>query len=260
MMTSVKNEMKLRALTLSLATVFTGLLAMPAQAEVTGNIAVVSKYVLRGITNTNSLGAENDGAAVQGGFDWSHSSGVYLGYWGSSLSYANTDTATGTTNTDSNPQTTGFENDIYGGYKFKAGPVSLDVGLIQYVYTSIGHQDSIEAIVNAGIGPVTLGMKYLTSDVKWGNKGDIYTTLGFTQALPSDFKFAGVVGYYIYKESGEFIASSVESSAFRHVDLKISHPLGKSGADMSLTYIVGGKDRNGLDQPNAIVLGLSSGF
>ena len=225
---------------------------MPAQAEVTGNIGVVSKYVLRGITNSNSLGAENDGAAVQGGFDWSHSSGVYLGYWGSSLGYGDA--------TKPNPQTTGFENDIYGGYKFKAGPVSLDVGLIQYLYTAIGHSDGLEAVVNAGIGPVTLGVKYLTNDVKWGNQGDIYATVGYSQALPSDFKFAGVFGYYIYKDSGEFIPATVESSAFRHVDLKLSHPLGKTGADMSLTYIVGGQDRQGLDQSNAIVLGLSTGF
>jgi uncharacterized protein (TIGR02001 family) len=252
MKTLVKNEMKLRTLSLALASVFAGLVAMPAQADLTGNIGVVSKYVLRGITNSNSLGTENDGAAVQGGLDWSHSSGVYLGYWGSSLGYGDA--------SKPNPQTTGFESDIYGGYKFKAGPVALDVGLIQYLYTAIGDADGLEAVVNAGIGPVTVGVKYLTGDVVWGNKGDIYTTVGYTQALPSDFKLAGVLGYYVYKDSGEFIPATVESSAFRHVDLKLSHPLGKTGADMSLTYIVGGKDRQGLDQSNAIVLGLSTGF
>jgi uncharacterized protein (TIGR02001 family) len=251
-MTSVKNETKLRALALAMAGVFTGLAAMPAQAELTGNIGVVSKYVLRGITNSNSAGAENNGAAVQGGFDWSHSSGVYLGYWGSSLSYGDP--------SKPNPQTSGFENDIYGGYKFKAGPVALDLGVLQYLYSGVGDADTLEAVVNAGIGPVTAGLKYLTQDAIWGNKGDIYWTLGYSHDLPSDFKFAGVLGYYTYKDSGKFIPSSTESSAFRHVDLKVSHPLGKTGADMSLTYIIGGKDRQGLDQSNTIVLGLSTGF
>ena len=252
MMTSVKNEMKLRTLSLAMAGVFTGLMTMPAHAELTGNLGVVSKYVLRGITNSKSAGSENNGAAVQGGFDWSHASGVYLGYWGSSLSYGDA--------SKPSPQTSGFENDLYGGYKFKAGPVGLDVGLIQYLYSAIGDQDGIEAVVNAGIGPVTAGLKYLTTDVLWGNKGDIYWTLGYAHDLPSDFKFAGVLGYYTYKDSGKFIAKSVESSAFRHVDLKLSHPLGKTGADMSLTYTIGGKDRQAVSQSNAIVLGLSTGF
>lgn len=249
MMTSVKNEMKLRTLSLAMAGVFTGLVAIPAHAELTGNIGVVSKYVLRGITTP---GSENNGAALQGGVDWSHASGVYLGYWGSSLSYGDPKKPS--------PQTSGFENDLYGGYKFKAGPVGLDVGLIQYLYSAIGDADGIEAVVNAGIGPVTAGLKYLTQDLAWGNKGDIYWTLGYSQNLPSDFKFAGVLGYYTYKDNGKFIAKTVESSAFRHVDLKVSHPLGKTGADMSLTYIIGGKDRQGLSQSNALVLGLSTGF
>ena len=55
-----------------------------AHADVTGNIAVVSKYVLRGITNDT----ESDTATLQGGFDYAHSSGVYVGYWGSGLDYA----------------------------------------------------------------------------------------------------------------------------------------------------------------------------
>lgn len=252
MMASVKSEMKLRALSLALAGGIVGLMAWPAHADVTGNIGVVSKYVLRGITNSDSAGSENNGAAVQGGFDWSHASGVYLGYWGSSLSYGDP--------SKPSPQDSGFESDLYGGYKFKAGPVALDVGVIQYLYSAIGDADGLEAVLNAGIGPVTLGMKYLTTDVVWGNKGDIYWTLGFARDLPSEFKFSAVAGYYTYEDSGEFIASSVEDSAFRHVDLKLSHPLGKSGADMSLTYIVGGKDRQSRDQSNTIVLGLSTGF
>jgi uncharacterized protein (TIGR02001 family) len=235
-----------RLLSLTLAGTVAGLVvATPAQADITGNIAVVSKYVLRGITNS----PENNGTAVQGGLDYAHSSGLYLGYWGSNLSYA-----------DPGVSASGFENDLYGGYKFKAGPVDLNFGLIYYLYNQIGHADTAELLVAAGVGPVTFGAKILTQDVAWGNQGDIYWTVDYTQPLPKDFKLAGTLGAYTYKDSGKYIDSSSESTAFRHLNLALSHPLGKTGADMAVTYIIGGKDRQGAMQSNAIVLGVSAGF
>src|SRR3569623_131194 len=87
-----------------------------ASADLTGNIGVFSKYVLRGMTNN----AENDGAALQGGVDYTHASGIYLGYWGSNLDYA------------SSPTATGFENDFYGGWSGKTGIFRDRAGFIQY--------------------------------------------------------------------------------------------------------------------------------
>lgn len=245
---------------LALATAMAVLTLSPAaQAEVTGNIGVYSKYVLRGITNN----AENDGVAVQGGLDWSHSSGVYLGYWGSNLDYGITRTST--TNT-------GFENDIYGGYGFKAGPVDLSFGLIQYLYTQAADSDGTELVGSVGAGPVKGGFKYLLKDVAWGNKGDTYLTLDFKQALPADYELNATLGYYLYADSGEFepLLATTESSGFRHLDIKLSHAIGggASGAlgktgftpHVSLTYVVGGEDRQGVKQGNAIVLAFTTGF
>lgn len=221
-----------------------------AQADVTGNIGVYSKYVLRGITNL----PENDNAAVQGGLDYSHSSGLYAGYWGSSLDYSNR-TSEGSTS----PK--GFESDIYGGYKFDVGPVKLNLGAIYYAYTQITDADGVEGVIAAGIGPVTVGAKILASDVTWGNKGDTYLTVDYSQALPSDFTFAASFGYYVYNDdASDLIPVTAEESGFRHLNLGISHPLGKSGANMGITYIVGGMDRQGVDQENAVVLSLTTGF
>lgn len=222
-------------------------LSPAANADITGNINVVSKYVLRGMTND----AEHDGTAVQGGFDWSHKMGFYAGYWGSNLDYGATRTST--TNT-------GFENDIYGGYKFKAGPVDLNLGVIYYLYTQVLDSDAAEVLAAAGIGPVTLAAKYLTKDVSWGNTGDIYLTLDFVQELPAEFKFNAQLGYYVYEDRGDFIPTTVENSAFRHLNLGVSHPFGKTGANMSVTYIVGGESRQGVQQGNAVVLALGMGF
>lgn len=245
-----KKVSSLRVLSVAVAASVAGLAApMSAQAEVTGNIGVFSKYVLRGITNNT----ENDGTTVQGGLDWSHASGLYLGYWGSNLDYGATRTST--TNT-------GFENDIYGGFKFKAGPVDLNLGVIYYAYTQVLDSDAAEAVVAAGFGPVTVGAKYLTKDVAWGNTGDTYLTVDYGMDLPSEFKFAAQLGYYFYSDSGDFETAlgTTEDSGFRHLNLTLSHPLGKSGANMGITYIVGGDDRAGVQQGNAVVLALTTGF
>src|SRR5690242_19837831 len=60
--------------------------AAPAPAPtpehtLTGNIGFFSQYIFRGLTQT-----DRDPAA-QGGFDYSHSSGFYLGTWASNISW-----------------------------------------------------------------------------------------------------------------------------------------------------------------------------
>lgn len=229
--------------TASAVALLAGAVVVPAQAELSGNIGVVSEYVFRGITNA----PENDDAAVQGGLDWAHDSGFYLGYWGSSLGYS--DESAG-----------GFESDFYGGYAGSLGPVSYDAGLVYYHYTNIDDADVPEFAASVGMGPVSLGVAVLLDDVVWGNEGDAYWTLGFEHALPKGFGFAATAGFYTYEDSGEYIASSTESSGFRHLDLSLSHPIGNTGADVSLTYIVGGEDRDGVEQDDAVVLGLNYNF
>ena len=71
-------EMKL---THGLAAAALSLTAMAAQAEVTGNAAVVSDYNWRGITQTSQ------DPALQAGIDYAHDSGFYLGAWGSNVDF-----------------------------------------------------------------------------------------------------------------------------------------------------------------------------
>ncbi|HKK14326.1 MAG TPA: TorF family putative porin [Gammaproteobacteria bacterium] len=236
---------KLNAVALAVALGSSAAVVSPAaNAGASGNIGLWSKYVLRGITNS----PENDNAAVQGGFDWSGDSGVYLGYWGSSLSYADAG------------KSNGFENDFYGGWAGKAGPLDVSLGAIYYKYINISNADGFEINPTVGYMGVTLGAKYLTKDVTWGNKGDTYWTLSYSHDLPAGFSLSGLLGYYTYKDSGKYISSSKESSAFRDLDLTLSHPIGNSGADMNATYIVGGKDRDGNSQDNTVVFSLTYGF
>ena len=47
----------------------------------TGNVGLFSQYIFRGLTQTDRQ------PAIQGGFDYSHSSGFYLGTWASNISW-----------------------------------------------------------------------------------------------------------------------------------------------------------------------------
>lgn len=226
-----------------------GVMSTPAHAEMSGNIGVYSKYVLRGMTTPAS---ESDEAVLQGGFDYAHDSGFYAGYWGSSLGYSDG---------GADDPATAFENDFYAGYAGEAGAVNYSLGLVYYNYMGIEDADAPEIVASVGYGPVTLGVNYLVDDVLWGNEGDMYWTVNYGTDLPADFSLDATLGYYIYEDEGEFIPAGVtDDDAFRHLNLTLAHPIGDSGADMSLTYVLGGDDRTGFGQEDTVVLGVSYGF
>lgn len=88
----------------------------------TSNVGFVSDYRFRGISQTMRR------PAIQGGFDYSHSSGYYLGTWASNVD--------GTTHYYNN---TSMEWDFYGGCKGKLFPCTIpdflcNVGIIYYYY------------------------------------------------------------------------------------------------------------------------------
>jgi len=85
-------------------------------SPITGNFTLASEYRFRGIDQTFGK------PAVQGGFDYSHSSGVYLGNWNSNVS-----SGAGYPNGN-------IEMDFYGGYKHAFGEFGTDVGFIYYAY------------------------------------------------------------------------------------------------------------------------------
>ena len=224
-------------------------LAMPAlaRAETTGNVGVFSQYVLRGITSV----PEDDDAALQGGIDWSAGNGFYLGYWGSTLSYRSAGAGSD-----------GFENDFLAGYAGSAGDLHYSLGLIQYYYLNVDDSDLLELSGSVGYGPVTLGVEYLVQDGAWGNAGDAYWTLSYGDDLPGGFAFSATLGYYTYDGSdpARFGLDTATGSAFRHLDLTLSRALGDTGAEMSLTYVVGGQDRAGDDQADAVVFAVTYDF
>ena len=83
------------------------------------NVGAVTDYRYRGISQSRLL------PAAQGGIDFSHKSGLYLGTWASTIRWLK----------DIPGGDGPLELDLYGGYKGElAKDVTFDVGLLRYQY------------------------------------------------------------------------------------------------------------------------------
>ena len=84
--------------------------AAPAAAEpgpFTANVTLTNDYRYRGISQSNF------NPAIQGGFDYAHESGFYIGNWNSSISWISDAVSTLPNQSTSAP----IEMDFYAGYK-----------------------------------------------------------------------------------------------------------------------------------------------
>ncbi|SCU75687.1 Signal peptide protein [Cupriavidus necator] len=130
--------------------------AEPSPHTFTANVSVATDYRYRGLIQTNRR------PAIQGGFDYSHSSGFYLGNWNSSISWLG----------DSNPDVSApIEMDFYGGYRNTiGGDWSYDVGVLQYYYpgdypANYTRPYTTEVYAALGYGPVTLKYSYAPTNL-----------------------------------------------------------------------------------------------
>lgn len=115
------------------------------------NVGVVTDYRYRGISQTKKNGA------LQAGADFAHKSGFYIGTWGSSIKWIEDGGG------DAN-----VEVDLYGGYKFNAGPVALDVGALRYFYPGSSlpvNSDTTELYVAGTYGPATLKYSHAVTNL-----------------------------------------------------------------------------------------------
>ena len=192
------------------AAIFTTLVYIPAaQAEdaavassaassphtFSANAAIASDYNSRGLSQTNRE------AAVQGGFDYAHSSGLYIGTWGSNVSWIRD---LETTEHSGNS----MELDVYGGYQKSFGDFGVDVGVLQFIYP--GNYDSDWKSANGWENPNTtegyVGVSWKTVKLKYnhaftrllgipGSKGSGYLNLSGSYALNDAFSFDANFGH-----------------------------------------------------------------
>lgn len=127
----------------------------PPEHTATANVGIFSEYLFRGIAQTAGE------PALQGGFDYAHASGLYVGTWGSNASWLED---FGAYNRSS------LEWDFYGGYKANFGDSDFfwDVGTIYYYYP--GRRNP--SIVNADTWEIygALGWKWVSAKLSYSLK------------------------------------------------------------------------------------------
>ncbi|QUL36646.1 TorF family putative porin [Erythrobacter sp. JK5] len=209
------------------------------------NIALTSEYRFRGV---DLSGGE---LAVQGGFDLSHSSGFYVGTWGSSL----------------DEQTVGYgstELDIYGGWTGDlTDGLSADVGVIGYLYPDAGPGDfdyvEFYGSLSVGLGPasVTGGIAYAPEQDSLGGTDNLYLYTDVGVGIPNTpITINGHLGY-----TDGFLTFTTDSEAF---DWSIGADFAIGPATLSAAYVgVEGDaliDPGGVFTDDAFVVTLSASF
>lgn len=147
---------------------------VPQEAiTVNGSVGLVSQYRFRGISLSDK------DAAVQAGLTATHKSGLYAGAWGSNLAGFGT---FGGSN---------LELDLYGGYKHQIGAVTVDAGLLWYLYPGTNNTDFAEPYisVSAPVGPaiVKVGAAYAPKQnaLILGDEANLYTYGDAAVAIPN---------------------------------------------------------------------------
>jgi uncharacterized protein (TIGR02001 family) len=185
-----------------------------AMAEVSMNVGATSNYLWRGITQSE------DGAAVSGGVDYSHESGIYVGLWASSL-------GAGTISTY------GSELDYYAGWAGEFSGVGVDVGYVSYTYPEM---DSDEINADFGFSEVYLGASYSMFSAKYSYDSDnenSYIEAGADIPLPQDYTLGLHAGSYDMDVADDYTDYSVSLSKG---DITMTY------SDMSENLIYNGTD------------------
>jgi uncharacterized protein (TIGR02001 family) len=192
----------------------------------TGNLSFVSEYRYRGISQTNAK------PAVQGGFDYGHASGVYVGTWASNVSWLS-DQGGGVSNS--------LEVDVYGGYKGTLGDFGYDVGLLQYIYpgrypAGFVKPDTLEAYVAGSWKMLTLKYSHSMSNT-FGyadSKGSNYLDLTGNFELPGGFTLVAHWGRQTISASSTAGRSRADCS---YDDWKVGLTKEVMGMTVGLSYI-----------------------
>jgi uncharacterized protein (TIGR02001 family) len=213
--------------------------AAPEVSPITANVTVVSDYRYRGISQSNMK------PAIQGGFDYAHESGFYIGNWNSSISWIGDSSYYNSAGAVSAP----IEMDFYAGIKKEliGEGFASDLGVLQYYYPTSGlpanttspNTTEIYAAQNFTFGPITGFAKFSYA---------VTTLFGFTNSAGSyypdltanyDTGIWGLsvnahVGYQ--KVAGQQVVAGVPTASYTDWKLGLTKDFG-GGLSLAAAYI-----------------------
>ena len=180
------------------------------------NVGLFNQYSFRGIDQSG------EEAAVQGGFDWAHDSGFYIGTWASNVDFNDNDSVT--------------EFDFYGGYtKEIQNGINLDLSMIGYTYPGAygsSNYDCYEYSFGLGknIGPVSFSTAINYSPEFFAKSGDATYWQGGLDYEFQVIKISGHVGK-------QWIDLETTYGAPDYVDYSIGASYAWQGFDLSVAYV-----------------------
>ena len=185
----------------------------PATSPITANVTVVSDYRYRGMTQSNYK------PAIQGGFDYAHESGFYIGNWNSSISWINDSYQSDATVTTK--PSAPIEMDFYAGFKKEiigAGFAS-DLGILQYYYP-VANSPKDTCTSTSGTSRSTCGAS--------PNTTELYAAQNFT--------FGPLSGFVKISYSLTNLFGIYDSKGSYYPDLTVNYDTGFEGITINAHY------------------------
>ena len=193
-----------------------------------GNVTFVTEYWARGLRQTN-----NGVGAAQGSIEYDHTSGVYLGAWGSN-------SQVGSSPLDRVSKTASAEMDFSAGYRSAFAfddKATYDVGLIYYYYPGTNKAnynfDWLDAMAKVGydFGVAAPSVKLLVSpDMQYESGTAEYLALDVAVPVLQYFTVTPHVGY-------QWIDNNARYGTKDYLDYGLSIGTNIAGLDMAIQYV-----------------------
>ncbi len=210
--------LKKRFLSTAIALASLAVVTTDVLADFSANVALVTDYRFRGISQSN------ENPALQGGFDYAHESGFYLGTWGSSVDFDSVGDFNGS-----------LELDAYGGWGTDIGENStIDFGYIYYAYPGDDaglDGDYQEFYVNYGWRDLSLGAAY--SNDYYGGAGNFwYLQANYDWSFAENWALSLHVGYNDFDD--DIFLSSDKGN---YTDYSVGVTWSVAGMDLGLAWV-----------------------
>lgn len=185
---------------------------MLASAQLSANLSLTSNYKFRGQdqdTVTSAGVSPKDKAvkpALQGGFDYAHSSGFYVGNWNSSVNWLPGNS---------------LEVDVYGGYKGEImKDLGYDVGVLAYLYPGNTNGNTTEIYGGLTYGPFSAKYSHtVSSDYFFYGSKAAYLNVGYSQEIMKGVTLKASLGSTMFKNESATRVNYMDYSVGAAYDL-----------------------------------------
>ena len=194
---------------------FVGAVHAEEDSPFSGNISLTTDYVFRGISQTQG------NPALQGGFDYAHSSGFYVGTWASNVGWVD----------DVAKSQNSMEWDLYFGFANEVGQLSYDVGAVRYFYpgsgiSGVSSPDTTEVYLSLGWNILELKYSHGGSKTLFGWNGTNTTSTRNSNYLELNAEYEFAEGWAASAHVGRQIIKNNGAASYMDWGVGVSKDVG----------------------------------